>query len=157
MERFQLEARSAARLHHTHIVPVHGVGEHDGVPYYAMQYIRGHGLDQVLQDVRRLRANQLKPMLRSDDSSNPLNDGSLAVAKSLLTGRFADTRPDLSKSDYPSPPLLPDITSVVPVAANSAPKSESMGKPSETGAGSISGLSHPSVSGYHRGVAHVGL
>jgi serine/threonine protein kinase len=45
MERFQLESRSAARLHHTGIVPVHGVGEHGGVHYYAMQYIQGHGLD----------------------------------------------------------------------------------------------------------------
>jgi len=25
MERFRLEARSAARLHHTHIVPIYGV------------------------------------------------------------------------------------------------------------------------------------
>src|SRR5215831_6976831 len=55
MERFRLEARSAARLHHTHIVPVHGVGEHDGVHYYAMQYIAGCGLDAVINDLRRLR------------------------------------------------------------------------------------------------------
>src|SRR5262249_11298239 len=34
MERFQLEARSAARLHHAGIVPVYGVGEHQGVHYY---------------------------------------------------------------------------------------------------------------------------
>src|SRR6516165_7542153 len=56
MERFQLESRSAARLHHTGIVPVYGVGEHDGVHYYAMQYIQGHGLDVILEDLRRLRA-----------------------------------------------------------------------------------------------------
>ena len=55
-ERFRLEARSAARLHHTHIVPVYGVGEHGGVPYYAMQFIPGCGLDAVLDDLRKLRA-----------------------------------------------------------------------------------------------------
>ena len=49
------EARSAARLHHTNIVPVFDFGEHDGVYYYAMQYIPGQGLDVVLDDVRRLR------------------------------------------------------------------------------------------------------
>src|SRR6185369_8825166 len=33
LQRFQREAKSAARLHHTNIVPVFGVGEHDGLPY----------------------------------------------------------------------------------------------------------------------------
>src|SRR3954462_157698 len=37
LERFELEARSAARLHHTNIVPVFGVGEQRGLHYYAMQ------------------------------------------------------------------------------------------------------------------------
>ena len=40
---FRAEARAAARLHHTNIVPVFGVGEHDGTPSYAMQFIAGPG------------------------------------------------------------------------------------------------------------------
>src|SRR5207302_5320563 len=39
--RFEREAKAAARLHHTNIVPVFGVGEHDGLPYYVMQFIQG--------------------------------------------------------------------------------------------------------------------
>src|SRR5262249_14597554 len=35
--RFRREARSAAKLHHTNIVPVFGVGEQDGLHYYVMQ------------------------------------------------------------------------------------------------------------------------
>jgi serine/threonine protein kinase len=31
--RFEREAKSAAKLHHTNIVPVFGVGEQDGLPY----------------------------------------------------------------------------------------------------------------------------
>src|SRR5262249_33870835 len=48
LERFRREARAAAMLHHTNIVPVFGVGEHDGTHYYAMQFIRGRSLDAVL-------------------------------------------------------------------------------------------------------------
>jgi serine/threonine protein kinase len=55
LERFRREARAAARLHHAHIVPVHGIGEHDGVHFYTMQFIRGHGLDAILREVKRLR------------------------------------------------------------------------------------------------------
>src|SRR5262249_1705845 len=54
-ERFRREACASARLHHTNIVPVHGVGEHEGVLYYAMQFIQGQGLDEVLKEVKRLR------------------------------------------------------------------------------------------------------
>ncbi len=54
-ERFQREARAAARLHHTNIVPVFGVGEHNGIHYYAMQFIAGQGMDQVLRDVVQAR------------------------------------------------------------------------------------------------------
>jgi serine/threonine protein kinase/Tfp pilus assembly protein PilF len=56
LERFRREARAAARLHHTHIVPVFGVGEDAGIHYYAMQFIHGQGLDAILQEVRRLRS-----------------------------------------------------------------------------------------------------
>ena len=54
LERFQLEARAAARLHHTNIVPVFGVGSQEGVHYYAMQFIQGQGLDEVFEELRRL-------------------------------------------------------------------------------------------------------
>ena len=41
LRRFQREAQTAARLHHTNIVPVFGVGEHDGFHYIVMQLIEG--------------------------------------------------------------------------------------------------------------------
>jgi eukaryotic-like serine/threonine-protein kinase len=55
LERFRREARAAARLHHTNIVPVYEVGQDRDVAYYAMQFIQGQGLDLVVQELRRLR------------------------------------------------------------------------------------------------------
>ena len=52
---FLREAQAAAGLHHTNIVTVFDYGQHDGVCYYAMQYIAGHSLDKVLEDVKRLK------------------------------------------------------------------------------------------------------
>ncbi len=48
-QRFEREARSAARLHHTNFVPFFGVGEDGGLHYYVMQYIQGQGLDTILR------------------------------------------------------------------------------------------------------------
>jgi serine/threonine protein kinase/WD40 repeat protein/Tfp pilus assembly protein PilF len=86
LERFRREARAAARLHHTNIVPVHGVGEQDGVHYYAMQFIQGQGLDAVLQEVRRLRS--MKGPSTADEPG-PGADRTQTLCRGLLTGRFA--------------------------------------------------------------------
>jgi eukaryotic-like serine/threonine-protein kinase len=56
LARFAREAQAAARLHHTNIVPVFGAGEAGGVHYYAMQFIEGHSLADILKEVRRLRS-----------------------------------------------------------------------------------------------------
>lgn len=53
--RFLNEARTAAGLHHTHIVPVFDVGQVGGLCYYAMQRIEGNGLDCVVRYLRKNR------------------------------------------------------------------------------------------------------
>ncbi len=83
--RFQREARSAARLHHTNIVPVFGVGEQDGLHYFVMQFIPGLGLDVVLDELRRLRGPGRPPGAGPDGSA-------VDVARALLTREFR--RPD---------------------------------------------------------------
>ena len=55
LERFRREARAAARLHHTNIVPVFEVGQDGDVSFYAMQFIQGQGLDLVIDELRRLQ------------------------------------------------------------------------------------------------------
>lgn len=54
--RFQNEARAAAKLHHTNIVPVYAQGEHEGQFYYAMELIDGPSLGRILQEELRWAA-----------------------------------------------------------------------------------------------------
>src|SRR4029077_15653222 len=101
--RFHREARAVARLHHTNIVPVYGVGEHDGVHYYVMQFIPGQALDEVLREVRRLRRQGPTAQPPEDQRPHRNADGTVAasatdVARELLTGRFAPIEPGLDDS-----------------------------------------------------------
>jgi WD40 repeat protein/serine/threonine protein kinase len=93
--RFQREARSAARLHHTNIVPVFGVGEQDGLHYFVMQFIHGLGLDLVLDELRRLRLPSGKQALTLGDlTGRPTNATgvyAVDVARGLLSGEWRVT------------------------------------------------------------------
>ena len=84
LERFRREARSAAQLHHTNIVPVFGVGEDNGQHFYAMQFISGHPLDAVIEEVRRLKERTFVGTQRAVSE----------VAVALLTGTMANPRVD---------------------------------------------------------------
>ena len=42
--RFLAEAEAVARLHHPHIVQVFAFGDHDGRPYFEMEYVDGGSL-----------------------------------------------------------------------------------------------------------------
>lgn len=50
VERFEREAATVARLHHTNIVPIFSVGAEHSVHYYAMQFIEGRTLADVGRD-----------------------------------------------------------------------------------------------------------
>src|SRR5262249_59901569 len=47
-ERFLREAEAVAGLRHANIVQVHGAGDHDGRPYFTMEYVEGGSLAQRL-------------------------------------------------------------------------------------------------------------
>src|SRR5271165_4591382 len=90
VRRFEREAKAAARLHHTNIVPVFGVGRQDGHHYFVMQFIAGLGLDVVLDDLRRLRRSksEASPAAAPAAASRIAGLSAAEVARSLITGRF---------------------------------------------------------------------
>ncbi len=59
--RFRLEAETAARLHHTNIVPIYSTGTEAGVYYYAMELILGPSLDSVLRQLRNAAVPAASP------------------------------------------------------------------------------------------------
>jgi WD40 repeat protein/serine/threonine protein kinase len=91
--RFEREARAAAKLHHTNIVPVFGVGEHDGLPYYVMQFIQGLGLDEVLAELKRLQLGNVPtgPHVGGELPGTRKELTAVQMARSLLTGAFQGT------------------------------------------------------------------
>jgi hypothetical protein len=49
VERFQRETRAAAKLEHANILPIHFVGEGEGLVYYAMPFVDGMSLGELLK------------------------------------------------------------------------------------------------------------
>jgi serine/threonine protein kinase/WD40 repeat protein len=146
LQRFRREARSVAQLHHTNIVPVFDVGAHRGVHYYAMQFIQGQGVDEVLQEVKRLRAGpgaagapELRPEL------------AVSLAGGLLSGQFqAGPGPETS-------PLPESAPAASDRAAPPVPDMPAPADPTSAVLRSQSEFSTQSDFHYYRSVARVGL
>jgi WD40 repeat protein/serine/threonine protein kinase len=102
LQRFKNEAKAAAQLHHTHIVPVYGVGCERGVHYYAMQFIEGQTIAAVVRELRRLNK------LEAADNAGSAGAAS-ALASELASGRWAPAKcnganPQLTTDYVPAPP-----------------------------------------------------
>ena len=59
VERFLREARSAAALNHPNIVQIYAVSEEDGRHFFAMEYVSGRSLQQILRSSGSLDAVQV--------------------------------------------------------------------------------------------------
>jgi serine/threonine protein kinase/WD40 repeat protein/Tfp pilus assembly protein PilF len=93
VERFRREAKAAAKLHHTNIVPVFEVGQNGDICYYAMQFIQGQSLDQIFVELQRLRRpsqnrDDQHPETREQHEPDARRGEVDRLAHSLLTGCF---------------------------------------------------------------------
>jgi serine/threonine protein kinase/Flp pilus assembly protein TadD len=71
LQRFQNEARAAAGLHHTNIVPVFSVGCERGVHFYAMQFIDGQPLSEVIRQLREVDKAPHRPSPPGSAAATP--------------------------------------------------------------------------------------
>src|SRR5262249_48831405 len=58
LQRFHNEAQAAACLHHINIVPVFYVGCERGVHFYAMQFIDGQPLSELIRQLRQVEKKE---------------------------------------------------------------------------------------------------
>jgi serine/threonine protein kinase len=152
--RFEREARSAARLHHTNIVPVFGVGQHDGVHFYVMQFIDGQGLDVILEELRPLRTAHPHPEAgQGTVRQTPEAREAADLARSLATGRFAAERDGNDPSGLGGASTPSDLSPERP-----DPESRPSGS-ATPGPGTQSGISRLSETGrgFAEGVARIGV
>ncbi len=146
LERFRREARAAASLHHTNIVPVFGVGEDEGCHYFAMQFIRGQTLEAILDEVRRFHEKESR---RDERAPSAHGHSATDLARSLVTGRFA--APPACEVDIPTDLAGEAIESGEPSPTSGSPSPEADGEPR---ADSLAGQDNAH---YHRSVARVAL
>ena len=64
VRRFHREAVMSAQLHHSNVVTIHDVGEHDGYHYIVMEFLEGQTLDQWLKDNGTMPLPQAVQVLR---------------------------------------------------------------------------------------------
>ena len=56
VERFLREARAVAKLQHANITSIFAQGEQEGVYYYAMEYVEGRNLHEIIDESRERQA-----------------------------------------------------------------------------------------------------
>ena len=63
VKRFQQEAKTAAKLDHTNIIPIYRVESEGGLNYFVMKYIAGTSLEDVLDEKKPLTIDYIQRVL----------------------------------------------------------------------------------------------
>jgi hypothetical protein len=91
-ERFLREQKVLARLHQTHIVPIHTAGEEGPLQYFAMPFIDGAALHHVIREARQLGLTQ---------------PGSRTPTLAQIAGKLAGN--SRNRTDAANPATGPDV------------------------------------------------
>ena len=75
VQRFQKEAEAAAHLKHPNIVSVYEVGEHDGLPYFSLEFVDGPSMAELMSETTmsaKEAAQILLPVARAIEYSHEM-------------------------------------------------------------------------------------
>ncbi|MFK7820551.1 MAG: protein kinase, partial [Planctomycetaceae bacterium] len=97
-ERFRRESRAAAMLHHTNIVPVFAVGEENGMLFYAMQYIRGATVEEVIVELRHMYKTNPTANSRLTGVSRPTHSAQHNAVSEVALSLVGEVDPSLPAS-----------------------------------------------------------
>ena len=73
-ERFLREARAVAAINHPNVITVHGVGEHEGRSYMALEYVPGGDVQDLLDrsgSIDEVRALELVRDCATENENKP--------------------------------------------------------------------------------------
>jgi len=104
LQRFTNEARAAAGLHHANIVPVYAVGCERGVHYYAMQYIDGQTLADVVRELRTPASERKATNSKETDPARTISDEN-DVPGQIRNSRVKNDRAEIRNHDPSSTSL----------------------------------------------------
>ena len=165
LRRFQREARTAASLHHTNIVPILAVGVHDDYHYYAMQLIDGIGLDQMIEGLAAKSSPQMSVSRLSElwrqfqedqetlapaDSSAPWQPGSSAASRQI--------KPNSDSLAGPAPAVLSETFAETRAQADAATQTESENASPDNSGSGIAAIRGPdSRRKYWQIIADIGI
>ena len=136
-----------------------GVGDNDGLPYYVMQFIQGLGLDEVMEEVKRLQAISGATVPPSAMSARPPRKdvSAAAMARSLVTGTFEPPSNAMAETLTQAPAA----NAALCASGDLSREEESTSNLSIGPSGSISLPGHSSLTGrkltYWQSVAQIGL
>lgn len=91
IDRFRRESKLAAQLHHTNIVSVFGVGEESGRHFYAMQFVDGVSLHEIL-DLMRRRPGSIDGAILDSRAGAANAIDAVAALRRVRFGDFRDSQ-----------------------------------------------------------------
>jgi serine/threonine protein kinase len=117
-QRFLIEAQAAAQLHHPHIVPIYAAGFDQGIHFYAMQYVDGRTLGELLIGFRQEAGDsgKVQPGHRSANADSSAVTGSASLTALPQT---VSLTPRSAESDRGVSPRL-DPGHSIPVSGSGA-------------------------------------